>query len=1242
MKYRDLVQFQPIETVVQLRDADQMAAARQLVATYVISDEMADRLTGVVFPQLQFEHPADNKGLLVVGNYGTGKSHLMSVISGIAEYAELTAVLSNPRVAEEAAAIAGKFKVVRAEIGATTMPLGAIVAAELEEHLADMGVSYTFPTADQVSSNKPAFEEMMAAFHCQYPDHGLLLVVDELLDYLRTRRDQELILDLSFLREIGEVCRDLRFRFIAGVQEMLFDNPRFSFVAETIRRVKDRFEQVPIARRDVKFVVAERLLKKTAEQQVRIREHLRPLARFYGDMNERMDEYVRLFPVHPDYIDTFERITAVEKREVLKTLSRAMRQMLDVEIPAEQPGLLAYDSYWDTLRQNTAFRAVPEIRKVIDCSQVLEARVQQASSRPAYRPMALRIVHALSVHRLTTGDIYAPLGPTAGELRDQLCLYQPGLEDLGGEPAADLLTQVDTVLREIMRTVNGQFISRAPDSGQYYLDPAKDVDYDALIDRRAESLDEEQLNRAYFNALAKILERTDQYYPGTHLAWEYELEWLERRAARAGYMFFGTPNERSTAQPPRDFYLYFVQPHDPPFFQDEKRSDEVFFRLTGIDDTFSLALNHYAAALDLAATASGQAKTTYESKAAAFLTALVKWFQEHMTTAYDVGCAGRSRPFLEWVKEARRPGRVPLMSSAVTNVRDIVNAASSVCLAAHFADQAPAYPTFSVLITRANMPQAAQDSLRWIRGVTKTQQATAVLDALELLDGDRLAPAHSRYVQYLSDLLGRKGQGQVLNRSEIFQDVQGLEYMAPQQYRLEPEWGVVLLVAMVYGGEAVLALPGRKVDAGNLDDLANVSWDDLLRFKHIEKPKDWNLPALQALFELLGLAPGMAQLVAQGKDEPVQTLQSAIAQAVGRLVQARQVVLSGLPFWGRNLLGETEQGEYGVRMEGTQAFLESLQTLNSPGKLKNLRCDVGQIKAQQAGMDVMSEVLALYGLVSDLGVLAGYLAQAEMALPGDHSWVQQVKDAQAEVLAQIGSPAQRQSPGFRQQTLQRLSRLKQGYLVKYMELHTRARLGANEDRQKKTLLRDRRLERLEKLAAIDLLPAGQLADLKERLAGLPSCFALAETDLQTTPLCPHCHFRPATESVGTAAGLLLATLDSQMDGLLASWTQALLDNLADPDTQANLALLSVEAQAMLRDFLEARSLPVELSPEFIQALQEALAGLIKVPVRIQDLGAALFTGGAPATPAEMKKRLESYLAGLTSGKDATKVRIVLE
>jgi len=42
-----------------------------------------------------------------------------------------------------------------------------------------------------------------------------------------------------------------------------------------------------------------------------------------------MDEYVRLFPVHPDYINTFEQLVFTEKRGALVTLrdhSRASHQ----------------------------------------------------------------------------------------------------------------------------------------------------------------------------------------------------------------------------------------------------------------------------------------------------------------------------------------------------------------------------------------------------------------------------------------------------------------------------------------------------------------------------------------------------------------------------------------------------------------------------------------------------------------------------------------------------------------------------------------------------------------------------------------------------------------------------------------------------------------------------------------------------------------------------------------------------
>lgn len=1246
MKYGDLIQFDPIESVVQLREADEAESARRLVATYVISDDMAEKLTGILFPHLQFEHPADNKGLLVVGNYGTGKSHLMSVISALAEHREMPAAVKNnavvnvPEKAKKrgafgAASIAGKFKVARTELGSITMDFRDFVVSQIEEALSSWGVSYRFPDRDRIPNHKGAFEDMMAAFQDRYPEQGLLLVVDELLDYLRSRKDQELILDLNFLREIGEVCKDLRFRFIAGIQEAIFDSPRFSFVADSLRRVSQRFEQVPIVRSDVKFVVAERLLKKTVQQKAKIHEHLLPFAKFYGNVNERIDDFVRLFPIHPDYIDTFERIAAVEKREVLKTFSQAMKQILDLEVPTDRPGLIAYDSYWATLRGNPSYRALPDIKAVIECSQVLESRVQQAFTRPAYKPMALQVIHALSVNRLTTGDIHAPLGATPEELRDGLCLYDPMVKELGGEPADDLRSHIETVLREIHKTVNGQFISTNPDNRQYYLDLKKTDDFDALIEKRAESLDKSQLDRYYYEALKQVMECADQTYVSYYRIWEHELEWREHRAARQGYLFFGAPNERSTAAPPRDFYLYFLQLYDVPSYKDEKKADEVFFRLTGIDDNFRQAVGRYAAAIDLASTSSGHAKATYELKSGGFLRTLVGWLQEHMTSAFEVTYQGKSKRLIEWVK-----GKVP---GGRTNVRDMVNAVGSVCLATHFEDTAREYPTFVVLITKDNREQAAQDALRWMKGATKTRQASAVLDALELLDGDRLDAARSRYAEYIRELLKKKGQGQVLNRSELLQDVLGVEFMAPERYRLEPEWVVVLLAALVHNGDAVLAVAGcPKFDAGAMDQLVTTPINTLVGFKHIEQPKDWNLPAIKAVFELLELTPGMAQLVTQGKAEPVTELLRNATHMLERVVVVQQHLQNGLPFWGRSVLSDPEQQQYRARLESVKGFLESLQAYSSPGKLKNFRYDAAEVTAQKGGLDAVREISSLQDFVTEFGGTASYISQAELALPTDTPWVVTAKAARDQVLGELCDPGKRDLPPLRKRTARVLTDIKSDYVRTYTALHTKARLGVNEDKRKVALLRDERLEQLKKLATVDVLHAGQLTDFQRRIGDLKSCFALTEQELQAAPFCPHCNFKPASEPAGAPAVNILKALDGELDGLLADWTSVLLKNLDDPIIRENLGLLKAKERKVVEGFVKSRDLPEPVSPEFVRAVQEALSGLAKVVVTTESLRAALLAGGSPATLPEVKKRFEEFLADVAKGKDPTKVRIILE
>lgn len=43
-------------------------------------------------------------------------------------------------------------------------------------------------------------------------------------------------------------------------------------------------------------------------------------------------------------------------------------------------------SYWTNLRENPSFHAVPDIKTVIDCRQLIESLVQQTCIRPAYKP----------------------------------------------------------------------------------------------------------------------------------------------------------------------------------------------------------------------------------------------------------------------------------------------------------------------------------------------------------------------------------------------------------------------------------------------------------------------------------------------------------------------------------------------------------------------------------------------------------------------------------------------------------------------------------------------------------------------------------------------------------------------------------------------------------------------------------------------------------------------------------------
>ncbi len=1254
MRFGELVQFEPIETVVQLQEADEEGAARRLVETYVISERMAEQLAGVVIPQLQFLTPRDNKGVLVVGNYGTGKSHLMSVVSAVAEYPDLAAGLSHPRVQEAAASIAGRFKVARVEIGAVQRGLRDILLDELEQALERWGTPFAFPPASELTNHKDVLVEAVAAFQERYPDQGILLVVDELLDYLRGREERALILDLGFLRELGEVAALTPFRFMGGLQETLFDSPRFAFVAEPLRRVRDRFEQVRIAREDIAFVVANRLLKKSDEQLARITELLRPFTPLYARMAERLEEFARLFPIHPAYIEAFEQVHVAEKREVLRTFSRAMEGLLDQEIPTDRPGLVSYDHYWNVLRENLAMRGLPGVAEVIEKSGVLEGRIANAYTRPNLRPMALRIVHALSVLRLTTDDIHAPLGATPEELRDNLCLWAPV-----PEPDAEfLLGQVRVALREILRTVSGQYISYNEANDQYYLDVRKDIDFEAKVRERGEAQDRTDLNRFFFDGLQQVLGLSDStYLTGTRL-WLYELPWAERKVMRPGYLFFRPPDERTTAQPPRDFLLYVLPPFAERPWEGETQVDEVLFRLEGTGREFEDLVRRYAGARAMA-NDSASHRDVYNRMADEALRRLRQWLTERLHDHLRVTYRGVTESIGQALAGAR--------SSQSRDLTELLQAVAASKLAPRFADEYPDYPAFRGLsqpVTEEARKPTAAEAIRVLAGRPRTNQGTAVLEALGLLDEEgAIRPAHSPYARHLLDLLRSKPEGQVVNRGEVIEQVAGglRPIEKDLRFRLEPEWVAVLLTALVHAGELSLSLDGREaLEAATVERAAMIDVGALADFRFYKRPKGLPLGLWEEIFGALGLQAALIRDEST-REQGVRELQLATGRELDRTVGLQATLGQGLRLWNGpvftdNFTIEAEKGavvgtnlpavpltstamQAGLR--GYKTFLERLQRFNTVGKLRNLDIPDSQVSEAREHRRAVDRLEALLRLVGQLQPIAAYLAEAQANLSAEHPWSERAAVARQGVLDEVRRFGRGESARGVGVIVQELEELKRSYIAAYGAEHRRLRLNAAADDRRARLERDARLAALRTLANVELLDRNQLSGWLAAIGRLRACRGFHQGLLAEMPTCDECGLRPAQHQGSGDAEQVLNGLDARLDGMLADWRRALRDALRSPAATESIANMTAVERAPIPAFLRQGDDDPEVPEGFAKAATLALQGIQTATIWQGDLLEALARGGLPCTREELQVRFVAFLDEQMRGKDKRTTRLTL-
>lgn len=1226
MKYSELISFKPIESTIQLLETADKKVAQDMVRTYVMSDTMAENLKATVIDQLQMEEVVDNKAVMIVGNYGTGKSHLMSVIAAVASDAENLAFAQNKRFSQDMAVIAGKFEVLRLKVDGLTMPLREIIFEEIEDDFAKRGIAYAAPDPDQIRDNSRMLKEVMQKFQSKYPDRGYLIVIDELLSYLTSRDERQIVLDLAFLQSVAELCSKSRLRLICGVQEKVFDNPRFSFVSETLKKVGDRFTQIIITKEATAYVVSERILKKNPEQKAMIRQHLEKFSGLYGGMSSRMEEFVDLFPIHPAYIDVFNKIYVIENRHILKNISLTIKDIFEEEVPEDAPGIISFDNYWPAIKSNGIWKSDVTISRVVGASGQLEEIIDRSFAKAAYKPMAKQIIYALSVHRLTTNGLDVPFGLTAENLKDDLCLYLPMPE----QDADFLLGAVNAALREIMKTVSGQFIIHNEENNQYYIDVDKVVDYDERVKQRAAMMAEGELNRYFYKVVYGCLEWDARQYVNGFEIYQYDLNWDSHNIFREGYLFMGLPGERSTAQPERDFYIYIM----PPFGETEENAqeDEVYFYFRG-NDGFKEDLRLFAAANVQADISEGKDKDAYLNKAAVLRKKLVKYLSENKNTCFNVSYQSQMRQIIEALKGKYQRDMT---------FKDTIDLASSICLDEHFGKIYPEFPVMKTRITRKNQAENVKAAFDHFAG-RKSQQSTAMLQSFGILDGDKIRPEGSKYASYYMDLLKKLPPKGVLNFSDLFEEemtFEGQINFTDKAFKISYTFTPIIFLSLVYAGYAVLTLKnGSTLTASNLDQVPKTSVTDLYEFRYLSRPAQLSMAEWKKLFEILDINSALVENPDDREKGVAELLRKAQEMSSKAVLEERRLT-DGFELWGEPLASQQQVNRMRSAAQAVKNEFSNYQVrFNTPAKLNNFGLSYEEVEALGRQIQILGRVREYVTFKVKCADIVSYIAAVEYMNPGADmkAAIEEGKAEFREIRDSIMDGSSGDAAAGK--VIAKLEKIKEKYIDLYFEEHRKKRLGVDDARRRRQIQESQALKNLRKLRGIEILSGAKLSELEQNMDELKVCYSLTPQELKNSPICPHCCYS-LEDNAKNVAGQM-EDLETRIDEMTAEWTRMLLDTLSDQILLDRKKYLKAQEVKVIDDFVSAGKLPEKVDDFFVNTINSLLKGFEPVVIETEELMHAL-EELPPLDESSFKTKIDEIVSAYTQGRDTGKLRIIVK
>lgn len=544
-----LFNYTEIKDVVDIdTDIQQSELQKELVSSYIISEGLEQQIIDF-FDNLK---KPNHKAVKIIGNYGSGKSHLIAFLVSVLNNPDLHPLIKNQTVKKATDKIARKFFTVQFELQPVDVDLSYFFFREVEKQLKkEYGLEIPKYTKGETLNFKDHLAEIISFLKEKDPTKGLLVVVDEVSDFLQAKQSFQIKRDFQFLRVVAQVCQDQDLLLAISMQEDIYSSPKLKEIAGDEARISERFQNIIIRREAVKKVISQRIVPKTKEQEIEIGTKLKPFIDKIEDVANKQDEYIELFPFTPGLLNLFHELPYFEKRGIIQFAQTELKYVIDRPFPY----FFTFDRIYDILANNPNNRNLEGIYDLVKTVNIVVQKIT-ANLEEKLHTDAIKLIKGLAVYSLWSKG---QNGATAKELAEQLLIIPQN-------NSFEAFMQVAMIIKKIKNITDGFYIKVVKDeaSGNDYFkfDPAIDgQDPDERIENEINAVggDEDKQEAVLFEQIKEILD--SEHYKNSPNIFIDEATWMSVKSFRKGLIVFQRKGQEIASVDNADYVINFISPY---------------------------------------------------------------------------------------------------------------------------------------------------------------------------------------------------------------------------------------------------------------------------------------------------------------------------------------------------------------------------------------------------------------------------------------------------------------------------------------------------------------------------------------------------------------------------------------------------------------------------------------------------------------------------------------------------------